>query len=379
METLRFDQIARECRSTHKGVYADIPIVGLEHIEPYEMFLHSYDVNVETTFTKTFKKGQMLFGRRRAYQHKACVATCDGICSGDITVIEPIEGMVDKDLFPFLIQNDDFIEHAIKGSNGALSPRVKWEHMANYEFSLPPLDEQKRLAEKLWAAYEVKQSYLGMINAIDEMVKAKFVEMFGQLHNCKEGVSIVKLSECCTYISDGSHYSPPESPEGIYPMLSVKDMTDTGFSYNDCKYIDQVEYDKLVSNGCKPLLGDVLVAKDGSYFKSAFCISEEKEQSILSSIAILRPNPKLISSQFLAYYMLTRDVIDIVEQNYLTGTAIRRVILKGFKEIPVLLPSLSEQSKFVDLLIQSQTSKTSRLTSISAIDKVIKSLINENL
>ena len=88
MGMVRFDQIARECRDTFKGSFAGMPIVGLEHIEPYDMLLKNYDVDVETTFTKSFKKGQILFGRRRAYQHKACVATCDGICSGDITVIE---------------------------------------------------------------------------------------------------------------------------------------------------------------------------------------------------------------------------------------------------------------------------------------------------
>ena len=78
----------------------------------------NYDVDVETTFTKSFKKGQILFGRRRAYQHKACVATIDGICSGDITVIEPIEGKVYPDLLPFIIQNDEFPERLANGQYG---------------------------------------------------------------------------------------------------------------------------------------------------------------------------------------------------------------------------------------------------------------------
>ena len=106
MRVVRFDQIARECRETFKGSFEGKPIVGLEHIEPYDMLLKNYDVDVETTFTKYFKKGQILFGRRRAYQHKACVATIDGICSGDITVIEPIEGVIYPDLLPFIIQNE---------------------------------------------------------------------------------------------------------------------------------------------------------------------------------------------------------------------------------------------------------------------------------
>ena len=177
MTKYRFDQIARESRETYSGNYKDIPIVGLEHIIPNEMLLSDCDKNVETTFTKSFKKGQILFGRRRAYQRKACVATFDGICSGDITVIEAIEGAVSPKLLPFIIQSDDFFEHAIKGSNGALSPRVKWEHMSNFEIELPSISEQKLLADKLWAAYELKRSYQDMIKATDEMVKSQFFEM----------------------------------------------------------------------------------------------------------------------------------------------------------------------------------------------------------
>ena len=119
MGVVRFDEIAKESRGTNRGSLEGMPIVGLEHIEPYDMLLSKWEVDVETTFTKEFHKGQIMFGRRRAYQHKACVATCDGICSGDITLIEPIEGMVYPDLLPFIVQNDDFFEHAIKGSNGA--------------------------------------------------------------------------------------------------------------------------------------------------------------------------------------------------------------------------------------------------------------------
>ena len=84
MAKVTFGDIAKECRSTYKGDKSGIPIVGLEHIEPQNMLVRNFEVDTENTFTKSFKKGQMLFGRRRAYQQKAGVATFDGICSGDI-------------------------------------------------------------------------------------------------------------------------------------------------------------------------------------------------------------------------------------------------------------------------------------------------------
>ena len=179
MAKFTFGQIAKEVRSTYNGDKTDMPIVGLEHIVPKELTVTNYDINTNNTFTKSFKKGQILFGRRRAYQHKAAIATFNGICSGDITVIEPIEGMVYPALLPFIVQNEAFFNHAVQGSAGSLSPRVKWEHLSSYEIELPSMEEQRVLAEKLWAAYRLKETYKRLFAATDEMVKSQFIEMFG--------------------------------------------------------------------------------------------------------------------------------------------------------------------------------------------------------
>ena len=180
MAKYRFDQVARECRTTFKGDKNGMPIVGLEHLVPNEMLVRDFEVDTENTFTKSFKQGQILFGRRRAYQQKAGVAQFDGICSGDITVIEAIPGKIEPNLLPFIVQNEQFFEHAVQGSAGSLSPRVKWEHLASYEIELPTMEKQRVLADKLWTAYRLKESYKKLLAATDEMVKSQFIEMFGK-------------------------------------------------------------------------------------------------------------------------------------------------------------------------------------------------------
>ena len=174
---VKLGDVVHECRLTWSGGQTDIPIVGLEHLVPGEIELHSWDSNIEHTFSKKFVKGQVLLGRRRVYLKKAVIAPCDGICSGDITVIESTGGIL-PELLPFVIQNDRFFDYAMQGSAGSLSPRVKWEHLKNYEFLLPPLEEQKVLADKLWAAYRLKESYKKLLAATEEMVKSQFIEMF---------------------------------------------------------------------------------------------------------------------------------------------------------------------------------------------------------
>lgn len=132
--------------------------IGLEHLESNKITIDKYDTNGNNTFTKAFKKGQVLFGRRRAYLHKAAVAPFNGVCSGDIIVIEAIKNKIFPDFLPFIIQNEKFFNYAVEKSAGSLSPRVKWEHLKEYEFELPDLEEQKRLANILWKIEDEKQN-----------------------------------------------------------------------------------------------------------------------------------------------------------------------------------------------------------------------------
>ena len=156
--------VAREFREICKEDIAKYPHVGLEHLDSGCIALSKWDSDKETTFTKKFYKGQILFGRRRAYLKKAVVAPFDGICSGDITVFEAIPSRIYPDYLPFIIQNDSFFDYAVGKSTGSLSRRAKWEFLKKYEFDLPSLEEQKRRADLLWAAENQKQKTLSAIN-----------------------------------------------------------------------------------------------------------------------------------------------------------------------------------------------------------------------
>lgn len=132
--------------------------IGLEHITPTDLHIRSWNTtDIDTTFTRIFRKGQVLFGRRRAYQRKVAYAEFDGICSGDIMVFQAKEDKLLPKLLPFIVQSDGFFQQAVDTSAGSLSPRTKFTDLANYEFLLPPKEEQSRLAELLWAADEVME------------------------------------------------------------------------------------------------------------------------------------------------------------------------------------------------------------------------------
>lgn len=187
MSKVLLGDVAVEHKETCKGSKDGYPIVGLEHLIPEEITLTAWNEGSENTFSKMFRKGNVLFGRRRAYLKKAAVAPFDGICSGDITVIEAKPDRILPELLPFIIQNDDLFEFAVGKSAGSLSPRVKWEHLKNYEFELPDMGKQKELAELLWAMDNTKKSYQKLIAATDELVKSQFIEWFGDPISVESG------------------------------------------------------------------------------------------------------------------------------------------------------------------------------------------------
>ncbi|MBQ8962420.1 MAG: hypothetical protein IJ089_01295 [Clostridia bacterium] len=180
MPKVKLNDVAVECKETIRGE-AGLPVVGLEHLIPGEVCLTQWSEDSDNTFTKRFRKGQVLFGRRRAYLKKAAVAPFDGICSGDITVIAARPEVLEPELLPFIIQNDALFDYAVGHSAGSLSPRVKWEHLKNYEFELPDKSKQSRLARLLWAVEDARRAYQTLIQRSEELVKSQF---FGEVEYC---------------------------------------------------------------------------------------------------------------------------------------------------------------------------------------------------
>lgn len=161
---------------------------------------------------------------------------------------------------------------------------------------------------------------------------------------------VVKLQDVCEKITDGSHHSP-KSVEHGFLMASVKDMTYQNFDLSGCRRIAKEDYQKLVANGCKPELNDVLIAKDGNtLLKYVFVNREDRELVLLSSIAILRPNMRVLNPYYLRYYLTDPKTKKLLLQGYSSGSAIPRVVLKDFKQLPIPLPSLEEQRAIADQL-----------------------------
>ena len=138
-----------DCIEQHDKQKKDVSrFIGLENIEPENLKISSWrNIADGTTFTKRFSKGDILFGKRRAYLKKVAIADFDGICSSDILILRAKEKMVLSDLLPFYVSAEAFINHAVSTSAGSLSPRTKWRDLSSLEISIPDLKTQEKIVE----------------------------------------------------------------------------------------------------------------------------------------------------------------------------------------------------------------------------------------
>lgn len=158
------------------------------------------------------------------------------------------------------------------------------------------------------------------------------------------------IGDSCLLVTDGSHSSPKSVAKGKF-MVSVKDFTQYGFDFANCKQISDEDYAILVKGGCIPQKDDILIGKDGArFFEDIIIYRQDETPALLSSIAILRCDTSKIIPDFLYYILKTPTFKQDVRDNYGSGSAIPRIILKDFKRMPIRYPSTVSQQNIVAIL-----------------------------
>ena len=358
MSKVRLGDVAIEHKETCKTAKNGYPIVGLEHLIPEEITLSAWDEGCDNTFSKVFRKGNVLFGRRRAYLKKASVAPFDGICSGDITVIEALPEKILPELLPFIIQNDALFDYAVGKSAGSLSPRVKWEHLQNYEFELPELNKQKELADILWAMDETKKSYQRLISATDELVKSQFIEMFGDSEK-------VPLDALATIIMGQSPTSDSYNTDG----KGVPFYQGSG-EFTD-KYVGDGMFCTSPTRMAKA--GDVLMSVRAPVGAVNITL---KECCIGRGLAAIRSK---VAAKYNEYFLYAFRAMGEELNSMGHGSTVSAINKNELHGLMMPNASLQEQMSFVSFAQQSDKSKFELEQALSELTATYKRIISDNL
>ena len=171
--------------------------VGLEHLDPDSLVIRRWGTPGDVTATKLrFRKGDIIFGRRRVYQRKLAVADFDGICSAHAMVLRAKAGAVLSQFLPFFMHSDVFMERAKLISVGSLSPTINWRTLASEEFALPPLDEQRRIANVLSALESLRRRLLDLLAIHERMLSRCVVD---RLRSFSRTLPLDRLTDTIEY------------------------------------------------------------------------------------------------------------------------------------------------------------------------------------
>lgn len=337
-QTVKFGDICREVKITTKDAISEgyERYIGLEHLDSGSLKIKRWGIISEDkpTFTRVFKKGQILFGRRRAYLKKAAIAEFDGICSSDIIVMESKNNNGIKQLLPFIIQSDKFWAWAIKNSAGGLSPRTKFKSLAEYELSIP---ENIDSACTLLSRSETTLSVLEDLSSFsDSMLYVTLKSLAGvNAKNLKEYIAskanwkLMRVRDCmkiCNNSRDPISESDRKTMQGEYPYYGPTGVLD---------YLDHYNFDGEY----------VLIGEDGDHFlkfKTMPMTQLVSGKFNVNNHAHVLMGTENVTTEWFYFYFLHSSI-----HHYLTRQGAGRYKLTkdalGAMEMPV--PPLSEQKK----------------------------------
>lgn len=372
MHKIKLGDVAKEFKDTYKGSKLGLPVVGLEHLTPQEMRIAAWDNDKDNTFTKMFHKGHVLFGRRRAYLKKAAFADFDGICSGDITVIEAIPGKIVPDLLPFIIQDDNFFDFAISKSAGSLSPRVKWEHLKEYEFMLPSIEVQKKLSEILWAFQDTKESYNQLLIATDALVKSQFIEMFGKCPKRR-----LTIRESCLVVADGDWIESKDQSESGLRLIQTGNVGEGVYldKYAHAHYISEDTFSRLKCTEIYP--GDILISRLPDPVGRA-CILPNIGLRMITAVdcTIIRVDPMVMTNDFFVAFTNSAEYISAIA-THSRGATRTRISRKDLENIVMEVPPLELQKEFSEFIEQVDKSKFALQQNIENLEQFRNALMQK--
>ena len=375
MTKYRFDQIAENSTTKKKPEESDRDrYVGLEHLDPGALEVTRWGAEVTPKGDKLLmKKGDVLFGRRRAYQKKVGIAPFDGILSAHGMVLRPKTDVIDSSFFPFFISSDVFLDEAIRVSVGSLSPTANWKDLRALGFNLPSLDKQRELADILSEAEQLKGHYRNLLTACDDVVKSQFVEMF----EGKEYPSSC-LSTLVSSMRNG--LSPSKSGSHRSKVLTLSAITQGSFdssAWKDGFFTEEPPADKRVSNedfyvcrgnGNKHLVGtgeySNVLMKDMVFPDTMIAARIKQEQIILPYLRCAWNQPS------------TRKQI---EASAKTTNGTFKINQTALGNIKLLVPPLELQQEFADFATSVDKSKFAVQKALDELNATTKKILNQEL
>jgi len=354
---VKFGEIAKR-----KSVRIDNPkeseyekYVGLEHLDSGELVVKRWGSTKDVSSNmQIFNKNDILFARRNTYLKRISVALFDGICSGDIIVIEPILNHIVERFLPIYMQFKEFEDKVVAWSAGAFSKRIKWKQLSDFEIWIPSKEEQQKIVDIIWSVHDNQERIENLIQVAEKLKGGLLEELLtkGIGHNkfkktelgeIPEEWKVHRLSEIIDIIGGGT----PKTSEKIYwngdiPWISAEDISkEERYILNTVRNISQ----KGLENSSTKVLEaqSIIISARGTVGLIGQLIKPMAfNQSCYGLLAKDNVDPNYL------YYLLKFKIDELKQDAY--GGVFNTITIKNFNYVKISLPSIKEQKLIVKML-----------------------------
>jgi len=346
-----------------------------EHMGSEDLHLREWgeltDEYLGPAFIRIFEEGDILYGSRRTYLRKVVIAPFSGITSNTTFVIKANEKKIDKRLLPFIMMSEGFTDHSVKNSKGSVNPYINWKDIANYEFLLPPKDQQAKLAELLWAMDAVVEKEVGVLDLIIKLKHSFRKQIFlGYDQNVLERKSlknknslwevgeIGKTCEIHNHLRKPINKSNRNEQKGNYPYYGPTSVID---------YISEYRVDGEY----------VLIGEDGDHFLKYHDWNMTQyvngKFNVNNHAHLLKGSDKCLT-KWIYYSLQHRNIIPHITRQ---GASRYKLNKQGLLGILIFLPPIDTQRGLIRSFDALESGLTTIKSKIAASKSLQKSLINQ--
>lgn len=377
MAVVKFEDVATRVNTKEDRHNTDLVYyVGGDHIDSESLKVSKRGIikgaPLGPMFYFGFKPGDILFVTRNPHLRKCAVVDFAGICSEKTLVIATKdETVLCQKYLAGVMQSDDFWDFLEENKSGSVNYFINWSTLAEYEFDLPPIEEQRALAEKLWAANDLKEKYQHLLAATDEMLKAKFREAVDAAMARKRFVKLGDVVSQGRPICYGILMPGEEVPGGV-PVIKVKDFPD-GVIHSDALIHTSKEIDEDYKRS-RLLSGDLILSIRGTVGRVAEVPEELNGANITQDTARITVDTKY-NAKYIRGVLESAPLQEEMMLN-MRGVAIKGINIGFLRELLIPMSDRATQDQLAQISTAAEASKAELKKSIASIDAVMKGLIN---
>ena len=383
-KTYPFSQIAISVTDRVQPAETDLEFyVGLEHLDPESLKIRRWGSPSDVKGQKLlFRKGDIIFAKRRAYQRKLGVAEFDGICSAHALVLRPKTDVILPEFLPFFLQSDLFMNRAIEISVGSLSPTINWRTLQKEEFPLPPIDEQRRIAKLLISIDALKSKYRNLLEVHNILFKSLAQELFLPKDNSSSD-KLATFEDMNIEIIDGDRGKayPKRSQlheAGYCLFLNAKNVSQRGFVFSECEFISK-ERDTLLRKG-KLIRNDVVLTTRGTLGNVAHYDASVPYENlrINSGMVIFRCDNSLVNPRYL-YWLFKSPYFQNQIEKFYSGSAQPQLPIKLLNQFKLPFFDIDEQKRIVGIFNSWDISRGMISLRLQSTTKMLNAFLSKSL